>query len=266
MSQAQVAAAAGVCHSMVSQIEQGRLEETSLRIIRRIGSILGVSLSIDPHWRGVELVKLLDARHAALVRAVVDRLSALGWQPLPEHTFNEWGERGSIDVFAWQAVGRAVLCVEVKTRLADLQDLLSTEDRKRRLAPTLARKLGWKPVIVGSVLVLPEETWARNAVSRYRSVFDAKFPLRSTDVRRWLKSPDGDIGGIWFLVIDAPDGTKQRLGGVMRVRPRKAAAETADSRSESEPPEAKPARREGRSGTAVRLASPRPSMRGRLEF
>ncbi len=248
MSQAQVGAAAGVGRSAISQIEQGRLEETSLRIIRRIGSILGVSLSIDPHWRGVELARLLDERHAALVRAVVDRLSALGWRPLPEHTFNEWGERGSIDVFAWQAVGRAVLCVEVKTRLADLQDLLSTEDRKRRLAPTLARKLGWKPVIVGSVLVVPDETWARNAVDRYRTVFEAKFPLRTTDIRRWLKLPVGDIGGIWFLVIAAPDGTKQRLGGVMRVRPRKTAVQAADSRSEPEPPEVQPARREGPRG------------------
>ena len=264
MSQAQVGAAAGVGHSVISLIEQGRLEETSLRIIRRIGSILGVSLSIDPHWRGVELVKLLDARHAALVRAVVDRLSALGWQPLPEHTFNEWGERGSIDVFAWQAVGRAVLCVEVKTSLADLQDLLSTEDRKRRLAPTLARKLGWKPVIVGSVLVLPDETWARNAVDRYRTVFGAKFPLRTTDIRRWLKSPVRDIGGIWFLVIDAPDGTKQRLGGVMRVRPRKTAADTAVSRSESEPPARQAAASRRPAGTTVRLASPRAEMRGEI--
>jgi transcriptional regulator with XRE-family HTH domain len=204
MSQAQVAAAAGVCRSMVSQIEQGGLEETSLRVIRRVGSILGVSLSIDPHWRGVELVKLLDERHAALVRAVVERLSALGWQPLPEHTFNEWGERGSIDVFAWQAVGRAVLCVEVKTRLVDLQDLLSTEDRKRRLAPTLARKLGWKPVIVGSVLVLPDETWARNAVSRYRTVFEAKFPLRTTDIRRWLKSPSATLAASDFWSLTLP--------------------------------------------------------------
>ena len=248
MSQAQVGAVAGVGRSVISQIEQGRLEETSLRIIRRVGSSLGVSLSIDPHWRGVELVKLLDERHAALVRAVVDRLLALGWQPLPEHTFNEWGERGSIDVFAWQAIDRAVLCVEVKTRVADLQDLLSTEDRKRRLAPTLARKLGWKPVIIGSVLVLPDETWARHAVDRYRTIFDAKFPRRTIDIRRWLKSPARDIGGIWFLLIDAPDGTKQRLGGVMRVRPRRAAAETAGPRSESEPPEAQPARREGRWG------------------
>jgi hypothetical protein len=83
---------------------------------------------------------------------------------------------------------------------AGLQDLLSTEDRNRRLAPTLARKLGWRPLIVGSVVVLPDETWARNAVDRYRSVFDAKFPLRTTDVRHWLKSPNRDMGGIWFLV------------------------------------------------------------------
>jgi len=237
MTQAQVAEAARVGRSAVSQIELGALEATSLRVIRRVGLVLGVSLSLAPSWRGVELAKLLDERHAAIVRAVVDRLSALGWQPLPEHTFNEWGERGSFDVFAWRAVGRAVLCVEVKTRLVDLQDLLSTEDQKRRLAPILARKLGWRPLIVGSVLVLPDETWARNAVERHRSLLDAKLPLRTTDVRAWLKSPDRDMGGIWFLVIAAPDGTKQRLGGVMRVRPRRTHMDKGESRSESLPSE-----------------------------
>jgi transcriptional regulator with XRE-family HTH domain len=238
MSQAQVADAAGVGRSVVSLVEQGRLEETSFRSVRRIGSVLGISLPIEPNWRGAELAKLLDERHSVLVRAVIDQLSAHGWQALPEHTFNEWGERGSIDIFAWQAVRRAVLCLEVKTRLVDLQDLLSTEDRKRRLAPNLARRLGWKPLLVGSILVVPDETWARNAVDRCRSVFDAKFPLRTADVRRWLKSPDRDVGGIWFLVNAAPDGTKQRLGGVMRVRARRPPAETARSRSDSEGREA----------------------------
>jgi hypothetical protein len=157
---------------------------------------------------------------------------AMGWQTLPEHTFNEWGERGSIDCFAWLPGGRAVLCVEIKTRLADLQDLLSTEDRKRRLAPILARKLGWNPVVVGSLIALPEETWARNAVTRYRSIFDAKFPLRATEIRRWLKKPVGDAGGIWFLLNDATGDAKRSPGGSMRVRPRKPNAEASNSRLE----------------------------------
>jgi hypothetical protein len=75
----------------------------------------------------------LDERHAALLPLVIKRLTALGWLCVPEHTFNEWGERGSVDVFAWHASRRAVLCLEIKTRLVDLQDMLSTEDRSSHL-------------------------------------------------------------------------------------------------------------------------------------
>jgi transcriptional regulator with XRE-family HTH domain len=231
MTQTQVAKAARVSRSMVSLIEQGRLEETSLLVIRRVGSALGMSLPFDPRWRGVELAKLLDERHAALLAVVVKRLTALGWQCVPEHTFNEWGERGSVDVLAWHATRRAALCVEIKTRIADLQGLLSTEDRKRRLASTLAWKLGWAPLIVGSVVVLPEETWARNALTRFRPVFDAKFPLRTVEVRDWLKEPSRDVGGIWFLVYDVPGDPKRRFGGSMRVRLRKPAPTGAVPRS-----------------------------------
>jgi Holliday junction resolvase-like predicted endonuclease len=118
-------------------IERGVLEGTSLRLVRRVAAALGVSLPVDPRWRGADLATLLDERHAVLVQVVVAKLTTAGWQALPEHTFNEWGEKGSIDVLAWHDGRRALLSIEIKTRLPDLQDLLSTMDRKRRLAPML---------------------------------------------------------------------------------------------------------------------------------
>jgi adenosine deaminase len=78
-------------------------------------------------------------------------------------------------------------------------------------------------------LGLPDETWARHAVTRYRSIFDANFPLRATEIRRWLKKPVGDAGGIWFLLNDATGDAKRRPGGSMRVRPRKPNAEASNS-------------------------------------
>jgi transcriptional regulator with XRE-family HTH domain len=227
--QADVAAAAAVSQAVVSTIENGRLEETSLRFVRRVAAVVGVSLPFAPRWRGAELASLLDEKHAVMVREVVGRLTAAGWRALPEHTFGIHGEVGSIDIFAWHPICRALVCVEVKTRVADLQDLLSKMDRKRRLAPALARELGWKPVLVGSLLVLPEATWARNAVSRFAAVFDAALPSRSAEIRHWLKRPDCDVRGIWFLNF-APGSTKGRPGGSMRVRPRRALAAKLASR------------------------------------
>jgi transcriptional regulator with XRE-family HTH domain len=231
LSQAQVAGIAGVSRPTVSVIERGALDATSIRMIRKVASVLGVSVALEPMWRGAELAKLSDDRHAALVKTVVVRLTAAGWQAIPEHTFNEWGENGSIDVLAWHPATRAVLAVEVKTALPDLQDLLSTTNRKRRLAPKLARDQGWRPLVVGSVPVLPAETWARHAVESFGPIFAAAFPARGLEVRRWLRKPDLDLRGFWFLLNDSPGSTKRRPGGSMRVRPQKPAVSTALPRS-----------------------------------
>lgn len=103
MSQSQVAEAAGISRAVVSSIERGLLEGTSMRLVRRVSTALGISLELEARWRGAEAATLLDERHARLVRAVVARLTGLGWQAFPEHTFNVWGERGSVDVLALAA-------------------------------------------------------------------------------------------------------------------------------------------------------------------
>jgi transcriptional regulator with XRE-family HTH domain len=236
LSQEQVAVASGVCRSVVSLIERGGLEDTSVRSVRRVAVALGVSLTLVPRWRGADLAELLDERHAAMVRGVVARLTARGWQTLPERTFSVWGERGAIDVLAWHAAEKALLCVEVKTRLPDLQDLLSTMDRKRRLAPGLVRELGWRPIAVGSVLALPAETWARHVVARFAPVFAAALPMRAGEVQRWLRQPERDLRGIWFMLNDVSGGTKHGSGGSMRVRPRRSAREGQPSRSDPADP------------------------------
>jgi len=53
----------------------GDLERTSLLLLRRVAGAVGVSLPLAPRWRGAELAKLLDEKHAAMVREVVARLA-----------------------------------------------------------------------------------------------------------------------------------------------------------------------------------------------
>jgi transcriptional regulator with XRE-family HTH domain len=217
LRQSDVARTAGVAQTMVSLIERGGLEETSLRIVRRVAMAVGVSLPFDPRWRGADLARLMDARHARIVDLVVARLRDLGWEVRPERTFSVFGERGSIDVFAWLPASRALLIVEVKSEVADLQDLVSTLDRKRRLGPKLAAELGWRPLVVGTVVVLPSEHRARSAVNRHSAIFDAAYPARTVEVRRWIRRPDRDLRGIWFLPVSARGAA--RSSRAHRTRP-----------------------------------------------
>jgi transcriptional regulator with XRE-family HTH domain len=191
---------AGVHQTTVSRLERGQLDGLTVRAIRMIASALDISVAIAPRWGRGDLDRLLDASHAALVEAAVSGLRVSGWTVLVEYTFSHFGERGSVDIVAWQPREMALLLIEVKSRLIDLQDLLATTDRKRRLVPgLLAAERGWRACAIGSVLVLPEGSRSRNAVARHGATIGARFPGRTMEVRRWLADPRGQLAAVWFL-------------------------------------------------------------------
>ena len=220
LSQAEIAAAAGVSDSTVSLIEQGRLDEATVKAIRRVAGAVGMHVPFEPRWRGADLAKLLDEAHARACRQVVARLESSGWIVRPEFTFNWRGERGSVDILAWHPASRCLLIVEVKTALADLQDLLSTMDRKLRIVPLLVPPLGWRPCAVATVLVLPDESWSRKAVADYGPLFEAALPARTVAVRRWLSRPSDNLRGIWFLPTSNSTGVGCRRRSPLRIRRR----------------------------------------------
>jgi hypothetical protein len=192
-------------------------------------------IHFEPRWRGADLPRLLDERHAALVGLVVTELSRRGWDVRVEYSFNVRGERGSVDVPGWLTSVRALLVVEVNTQIVDVQDLLSTLDRKRRVMPiAVAAELGWRPDLIGCVLVLPDETRARAAVSRNGNVFDVALPRRTVEVRRWCRQPARPLAGIWFLRNAGPSGRMRGRGGSSRVRLRSGRQSRAEPRSDTD--------------------------------
>jgi transcriptional regulator with XRE-family HTH domain len=210
LRQADVAERAGTHQTTVSKLERGHLDPLALRTIRPIAAVLEVSVAIAPRWSRGDIDRLLDEQHAALVEAATATLRPLQWTVLPEYTFSHFGERGSVDLVGWQPLAAALLLVEAKSRLVDLQDLLASTDRKRRLVPMLlASERGWRAASIGSVVVMPEGSLARNAVARHRATIGARFPGRTTEVRRWLANPRGPLAAVWFLPLK-PGGTTER--------------------------------------------------------
>ncbi|MGA3030605.1 MAG: helix-turn-helix domain-containing protein [Candidatus Limnocylindrales bacterium] len=225
LRQSDVATLAGVSQSTVSLVERGHLESLTVASVRTVARALDIRLPFEAWWRGAELPRLLDERHASLVGAVVARLRHLGWEVRVEHSFNVRGERGSVDVVGWLGSQAALLIIEVKSQLVDVQELLSTFDRKRRVVPAaVAADFGWRPFVVGQVLVLPEETVVRTAVARHADVFAASLPARTVDVRRWCREPSQPLAGIWFL-RDSNTSNRMRAGGGPRRVRRRASGE-----------------------------------------
>jgi len=212
LRQADVAVAAGVSQSLISDIESGRLGGVTMATLRRVFAAVDAGFEAQVLWRGAGLDRLVDADHARLAGIAADRLRRYRWDPvLVETTYSIYGERGSIDVFGGRREGRAAVVEEIKTSLASIEATLRKLDEKVRLVrDRLAReRLGWQPRSVGRMLVLPDDTSARRAVARHASSLDLALPARGADVRRWLREPEGDLGGILFLdtgsrlVVDA---------------------------------------------------------------
>ncbi len=229
LRQEDLAAAAGVSQSYVSFLERGHVGRLTVQAVRSIAAAMDVEIVLEPRWRGAELDRLVDAAHSALVERTVRVLRDLGWQTSLEFGFNHFGERGSVDVLAWHPTERALLIIEVKTRIGDAQRLFASFARKVRIVPRAAHaERGWNPRVIGRVLVLPGTTANRSLVERLRTSFDATFPLRARAVRSWLGCPVAPMAGVWFVPPTSVEDRARTGHGRCRVRRRRQGDGAAD--------------------------------------
>ena len=117
----------------------------TLETIRAVAKALDIRVDLTPRWRAGDLDRLLNA--AALAAARVGRAGRSATcrtgSPQPEVSFAIYGERGVIDILAWHPRLRVLLVIELKTDIADINELVGTADRKRRLAVQVAIERGW---------------------------------------------------------------------------------------------------------------------------
>jgi transcriptional regulator with XRE-family HTH domain len=203
--------AARVSRNLVSRIEQSRGDRITVASLDRIATAVGARLIVRLDWNGEDLDRLIDARHASLVEAVIGLLSSYGWICLPEVTFNVYGERGSVDILAYHEPTRTLLIVEVKTVVPDLGSSLMVLDRKTRLGPELARRQRWNVANVARLMVIAEGPTARRRVAQHSQTFANAFPVRGVAVRRWLAAPSGSVSGLLFFSDSHQAATRRRV-------------------------------------------------------
>lgn len=224
LRQSDVATAAGVSQSMISEIESGAISRIRQGDLRRVFEAVSAGFEGHVLWRGAALDRLLDQRHADVAAAAIGRLERDGWSPHPEVSYSIFGERGSIDILGAKPIERAVVVEEIKSELGSLEGTIRKLDEKARLVREriCEDRFGWRPDVVGRILVLPDTDTARRAVRRHEAVLGPAFPARDADVRRWLRAPDGPLSGILFLPTGADIATgdhRVRVGPIKRVRP-----------------------------------------------
>ena len=216
--QVDVGAAAKSSRASVSRVERGHFDTVSLRTIRAIAAVLDIRLELLPRWRGGDLDRMLNARHSALHEAVARAFKSRfpDWTLAPEVSFSIWGERGVIDILAWHAGRQALLVIELKTDIADANEMVGTIDRKRRLAAQVARERGWDAATVSVWVVVAQSRTNRRRLAVHAAMLRAAFPHDGRSIRVWLRHPDRPIAAMsmWGEAAHAARG----LAPVRRVR------------------------------------------------
>ena len=195
--QQDVADRAGVSRTLVSDIERGHFGSTPIDTVRKIAATLDIRIDILMRWRGGELPRLLNARHSALHESVAAHLEALpGWVFSPEVSFSIYGERGIIDILAYHPASRALLVIELKTDIVDVNDLVGALDRKARLGARIATERGWDVSTVSRWVIVARDKTNQRRVAAHRAMLRAAFPNDGHSMRRWLSDPCGTVSAL----------------------------------------------------------------------
>ena len=232
--QIDLANAAGVSRATVSRIERGHFGSVSLDAIRAVAAALDIRIDLRAVWRAGDLDRLLNARHSALHELVARRFAELpGWVAEPEVSFSIFGERGVIDILAWHPGRRALLVIELKTDIADVNELVGTVDRKRRLAIRVARERGWEVGPDASVsvwIIVAEGRTNRRRVHAHGTMLQAAFPADGRTIGGWLRRPVGAVRCLSFWPHSHGENVGRARNPVRRVSAKRQAPTRAQAR------------------------------------
>ena len=185
-------------------IERGHSAGCPVATLRRVFAALDAGVEIQVSWRGGELDRVLDRRHADLVGLTVVLLRRYGWLTELEVTYSQFGERGSIDVLGWRPTARSLLVVETKSEIVSVESTLRKLDEKVRLAGSIgSERMAWPqgsgPLAISRLIILPATRTEYRRVDRHSALFDQACPMRGAAVRRWLRKPIGTMAGLLFV-------------------------------------------------------------------
>lgn len=209
-----VAERAGLSTATIGRTELGSIRSVS--VVRTHAAVLDIRVEWRVAGRGADVARLLDEEHAAMVETMAASLARAGWQVEAESSYSLYGERGRIDLLAFDPSTKLLAVVEVKTELADLQDLFGSLNAKARLAPAIGRRHGWPSSRVVTVLAVA-------ATAANRTIVGAHPALFTSFERRWSRGhrlPRFGEDRVLLWIPAAAAGRRTWLAGRRRVRPK----------------------------------------------
>ena len=189
-TQSQLARRLGTTQSAVSRLETASATYLDIRLASAAFRLLGIRASIDSATLGlVGRRQQQDLVHARCAGHVARRLDAVGWDVRLEVEVGSGRYRGWIDLLAYRASDRSLLCGELKTQIDDLGRIQRTLAWYEREAWGAARRLGWRPTSTTTALLVLMSTENDARIQANREVLRKEFPARAGDLAPWLALP-----------------------------------------------------------------------------
>lgn len=206
--QVDLAARSRVSPATISRLERGHPGSLSLDIIRRVAAALDIRVDLVPRWRAGDLDRLLNAKHSQLHELVARWFAAElpAWVLAPEVSYAIYSERGVIDIVAWHPGRRAVLVIELKTDIVDVNQVIGKVGEKARLIRRIVKDRGWVPLTVSTWVIVAAGRTNRARLASHQAVLRAAFPADGRGIRRWLADPVGSVAALslWTDVAARP--------------------------------------------------------------
>ena len=101
-----------------------------------------------------------------------------------------------IDIVAWHPGRRAILVIELKTDVVDVNQLIGKVGEKARLIRQIVRDRGWDPLTVSTWVIVASGRTNRARLAAHQAVLRAAFPADGRGMRRWLADPAGSVAAL----------------------------------------------------------------------
>ena len=169
---------------------------------------MDVRVDLVARWRAGDLDRLLNAKHSQLHELVARwfEKELPAWILAPEVSYAIYGERGVVDIVAWHPGRRAIVVIELKTDIVDVNQLIGKVGEKARLIRQVVRDRGWDPLTVSTWVIVASGRTNRARLAAHRAVLRAAFPADGRALRSWLSDPVGQMAAlsVWTETAGRP--------------------------------------------------------------
>jgi transcriptional regulator with XRE-family HTH domain len=213
-SQQDLADGLGIHRGHLANIEAGRTN-ISVDLMDRIATRLGQRLELivhPPRFIGARPVH--DTVHAWCSGFVARRLSGAGCLVAREVDVSAVGNRGWIDILAFDPRTGTLIIVEIKTRLDDLGRAERQLGWYERNAIEAALRLGWRPRRVTAWMIVLASDEVERTLMTTRDAIGQAFPGRAPEMLATLAGSEPTAGRAIAMV----DPASRRTRWLIRTR------------------------------------------------